>query len=38
MGKVLFMRKGEKHTAPTAPVYLTDEGGNVVTVADTVKK
>lgn len=30
MGKVLFMRKGEVHTTPAAPVFLTDEAGNLV--------
>lgn len=38
MGRVMFMRKGEVHTAPAAPVYLTDEEGNLVTVADTEQK
>lgn len=30
MGKVMFMRKDEVHTAPAALVYLTDDSGNVV--------
>lgn len=33
MGVVMFMRKGEVHTAPAEPVYLTDDDGNIVTAA-----
>ena len=33
MGRVMFMRKGEVHTAPAAPVYLTDSSGNLVTAS-----
>ena len=33
MGQVMFMRKGEVHTAPAAPVYLTDGSGNLVTAS-----
>lgn len=33
MGKVMFMRKGDVHTAPAARVFLTDEEGNVVTAS-----
>ena len=38
MGKVMFMRKGDVHTAPAAPVFLTDEAGNLVTVSAGEKR
>lgn len=37
MGRVMFMRKGEVHTAPAAPVFLTDANGNPVTATTEQK-
>lgn len=38
MGKVMFMKKGEVHTAPAPAIYLMDNNGNVVVASSETEK